>query len=103
MRVEVSAKFANMPTRTAAHTSAVNSMPGMWDMFHLIRFICQVKGLFIRCSGHMGHIRVLGRGPRAPTRNGDEHEGVSPRTEVVRGPPSLRARTRVKVYGDLNT
>lgn len=47
MRVEVSAKFASMPPRTAVHTGTVNSAPGMWDMFHLIRFICQVKGLCI--------------------------------------------------------
>ena len=38
-RVEVSAKFASMPTRTAVHTFAVNSTPGMWDAVHLIRFI----------------------------------------------------------------
>ena len=37
--VEVSAKFASMPTRQSVHTSTVNSTPGMWDRFHLIRFI----------------------------------------------------------------
>ncbi|GAA3886291.1 hypothetical protein GCM10023084_43780 [Streptomyces lacrimifluminis] len=54
-RVEVSAKFASMPTRTSVHTSTVNSTPGMWDMFHLIRFTSQVKGLFPRLRGHMAH------------------------------------------------
>jgi hypothetical protein len=46
MRVEVSAGFASMPTSTAVHTSTVNLTPGMWEMFHLIRFISQAKGLF---------------------------------------------------------
>ncbi|GGR88667.1 hypothetical protein GCM10010269_29800 [Streptomyces humidus] len=46
--VEVSAKFASMPTRTAVHTRTVNSTPGMWDTVHLNRFICEVKGL---CMG----------------------------------------------------
>ncbi|GAB1335988.1 hypothetical protein ACE1SV_25780 [Streptomyces sp. E-15] len=59
MRVEVSAKFASMPTRTSVHTRTVNSGPAMWDMFHLIRSIWQMKGLFSRVSGHMGHIRAL--------------------------------------------
>ncbi|QEV60377.1 hypothetical protein CP982_17975 [Streptomyces spectabilis] len=45
LRVTESAKFASMPTRTAAHTSAVNSMSGMWTMFHRIRLFCQAKGL----------------------------------------------------------
>lgn len=39
VRVEASAKFASMPTRTAVHTCTVNSVPVVWDMFHLIRFI----------------------------------------------------------------
>lgn len=47
MRVEVSAKFASMPTRTAVCTSTVNSTPVKWDMFHLIRFISVAKGLFM--------------------------------------------------------
>ncbi|RIH59659.1 hypothetical protein D3C59_25445 [Streptomyces sp. SHP22-7] len=55
MRVEVSAKFASMPPRTAVHTGTVNSMPVMWDMFHLIRFIWKVKGLLRRLPGHMAH------------------------------------------------
>ncbi|GGW75966.1 hypothetical protein GCM10010503_61940 [Streptomyces lucensis JCM 4490] len=59
VRVEVGAKFASMPTRTAVHTRAVNSTPGTCDTFHLIRFTCQVKGLFTRVPGHMGHIRAL--------------------------------------------
>ncbi|OSP29123.1 hypothetical protein B7767_39740 [Streptomyces sp. 13-12-16] len=42
-----------MPTRTAVHSSTVNSTPGMWDMVHLIRFISQVKGLLSRSPGHM--------------------------------------------------
>ncbi|TKT07212.1 hypothetical protein E4U92_25525 [Streptomyces galbus] len=52
----MSAKFASMPTRTAVHTRSVNSAPGMWDGFHLIRFICQVKGLFTGNRGHMRHM-----------------------------------------------
>lgn len=55
MRVEVSAKFASMPTRTAVHTFTVNSTPGMWDMVHLIRFIWLAKGLF---KGHPGHMAL---------------------------------------------
>lgn len=61
MRVEVSAKFASMPTRTPADTFTVNSTPGMWDAFHLIRFIREVKGLFTGFPGHMAHIRAPGR------------------------------------------
>ncbi|RZB17297.1 hypothetical protein StrepF001_21365 [Streptomyces sp. F001] len=57
-RVEVGAKFASMPTRTAVHTPTVNSTPGMWDMVHLIRFISQVKGLFTGPPGHMAHNRA---------------------------------------------
>ncbi|KUL40795.1 hypothetical protein ADL12_12825 [Streptomyces regalis] len=60
MRVEVSAKFASMPTRTAVCTSAVNSTPLGWDMFHLIRFICVAKGLFMGRPGHMAHNRARG-------------------------------------------
>lgn len=58
MRVEVSAKFASMPIRTAVHTRTVNLTPGMWDMVHLIRFICEAKGLFSRPPGHMAHNRA---------------------------------------------
>lgn len=58
MRVEVSAKFASMPTRTSGHTSTVNFMPAMWEMFHLIRFICEAKGLFSSRPGHMAHNRA---------------------------------------------
>jgi hypothetical protein len=58
VRVEVSAKFASMPTRRAVHTSTVNCMSGMWEMFHLIRFIWQAKGLLRRLPGHMAHNRV---------------------------------------------
>lgn len=47
MRVEVMAKFASMPTRTPAHTLAVNSTPEMWDPVHLIRFISTAKGLLM--------------------------------------------------------
>jgi len=60
VRVEASAKFASMPTRQSAHTSTVNSTPGMWDMFHLIRSISVVKGLFMRLPGHMAHNRAHG-------------------------------------------
>ncbi|TLS45834.1 hypothetical protein FE633_11765 [Streptomyces montanus] len=62
MRVGVSTKFASMPTRTAVHTSTVNLMPAMWEMFHLIRFISEVKGLLRYLPGHMAHIRA--RAPR---------------------------------------
>ncbi len=48
----MSAEFASMPTRTAVHSSTVNSTPDMWDMVHLIRFISQVKGLLNRFPGH---------------------------------------------------
>ncbi|EPD56697.1 hypothetical protein HMPREF1211_06422 [Streptomyces sp. HGB0020] len=58
MRVEVSAKFASMPTRTPGHTFTVNSAPGMWDLVHLIRFICKAKGLCTRHPGHMAHNRA---------------------------------------------
>ncbi|GGM05357.1 hypothetical protein GCM10010129_56240 [Streptomyces fumigatiscleroticus] len=58
VRVEVSAEFASMPTRTPVHTPPVNSAPGPWDVFHLIRFISQMKGLSRRLSGHMALIRA---------------------------------------------
>ncbi|GGN93512.1 hypothetical protein GCM10011579_092130 [Streptomyces albiflavescens] len=58
VRVEVSAKFASMPTRTSVHTPAVNFMSGMWAMFHLIRFIWQAKGLCRSRPGHMAHNRA---------------------------------------------
>lgn len=60
MRVEVSAEFASMPTRTAVRTFGVNSTPALWDMFHLIRFISVTKGLFMRWTGHMAHNRAHG-------------------------------------------
>lgn len=69
MRVEVSAKFASMPNRTSVHTSGVNLAPGMWDRFHLFRFIPEVKGLLIGMPGHMGHIQALKpRGTRSNAR-----------------------------------
>ena len=80
MRVEVSAKFASMPTRTAAHTRTVNSTPGMWDMFHLIRFISEVKGLFRCLPGHMAHNRA-----HTPQWNEIELLGVLPRTDSISG------------------
>lgn len=58
MRVEVSAKFASMPTRTPVHTRTVNLMSGMWAMFHLIRFISVAKGLCRSLRGHMAHNRA---------------------------------------------
>ena len=61
VRVEVSAKFASMPTRTAVHTSTVNSMPGMWDPVHLFRAIWQMKGLCMGSPGHMAHNRARKR------------------------------------------
>jgi hypothetical protein len=54
-RVEVSAKFASMPTRTSGHTSTVNSVTGWWDGFHLIRCFFEAKGLFLHHPGHMPH------------------------------------------------
>lgn len=80
MRVEVSAKFGSMPTRTAVHTRTVNSTPGMWDMFHLIRFISEVKGLFRCLPGHMAHNRA-----HKPQWNEIELLGVLPRTGSVSG------------------
>ncbi|QFZ75983.1 hypothetical protein GFH48_24400 [Streptomyces fagopyri] len=62
MRVEVRAKFASMPTSTPVHTRTVNFMSGMWEMFHLIRFICEAKGLLRSRPGHMAHNRA--RKPR---------------------------------------
>ncbi|PBC63179.1 hypothetical protein BKI49_14655 [Streptomyces sp. Tue6028] len=58
MRVEVSAKFASMPSRTPVHTFTVNLMSKMWEMFHLIRFTWQAKGLFRSRPGHMAHNRA---------------------------------------------
>ncbi|GGV81218.1 hypothetical protein GCM10010228_54090 [Streptomyces massasporeus] len=58
VRVEVSAKFASMPTRTPVHTFTVNSTPGMWDVVHLIRSIAQMKGLFMARPGHMASNRA---------------------------------------------
>ncbi|OIJ90175.1 hypothetical protein BIV24_18480 [Streptomyces colonosanans] len=58
MRVEVGAEFASMPSRRAVHTFTVNLMCGMWEMFHLIRFIWQTKGLPLGCRGHMAHHRA---------------------------------------------
>jgi hypothetical protein len=34
--------------------------PAVWDIFHLIRFIFVVKGLFMGQSGHMAHNRAHG-------------------------------------------
>lgn len=99
MRVEVSAKFASMPTRTSVHTFRVNSTPGMWDMFHLIRFTSLPKGLLSGYPGHMAHNR-----PREPLRNAIEHLGVLLRTTSVWGRrPADGPLLHVKVYADLNT
>ncbi|GAA3850296.1 hypothetical protein GCM10022207_10600 [Streptomyces lannensis] len=38
-RVEAAAEFTSMLTRTSVHTFAVNFGPGMWELFHPIRFI----------------------------------------------------------------
>ncbi|SED72781.1 hypothetical protein SAMN05216489_04252 [Streptomyces sp. 3213] len=76
----MSAEFASMPTRTSVHTRTVNSTPGMWDMFHLIRFIWEVKGLFGRLSGHMAHNRA-----HKPRWNEIELLSVLPRTGPVPG------------------
>ncbi|QEU97587.1 hypothetical protein CP970_26380 [Streptomyces kanamyceticus] len=59
MRVIERARFASMPTRTPAHTFGVNSMSGMWDMFHLIRLFSQAKGLCTRRTGHMAQQPAL--------------------------------------------
>jgi hypothetical protein len=64
VRVEVSAKCASMPTRTAVHTSAVNFTSAMWMSLHLFRCIRAMKGLCWRCRGDMGSIRA-GVGTRA--------------------------------------
>ncbi len=102
MRVEVNAKFASMPTRTAVHTWAVNSEPGMWDTFHPIRFFCQVKGLLTEIIGHMRHNRAFK--PRATRSNAEPSFSVQRSDRGLYGlgrPPG--PRLRVKVYGDLNT
>ncbi|AYL36418.1 hypothetical protein CNQ36_13850 [Streptomyces fungicidicus] len=44
----MSAGFASMPTRTAVHSSTVNSEPRWWDEVHLIRCISLTKGLLTR-------------------------------------------------------
>lgn len=62
MRVEVSAKFASMPISTSVHTSTVNFVSAIWEMFHLIRSICVTKGLLWSHPGHMAHNRA--RKPR---------------------------------------
>lgn len=99
MRVEVGAKYASMPPRTAVHTGSVNSLPGMWDMFHLIRFISQAKGLLIGVPGHMGHIRA-----REPHGTGSNTEASFSVQKICTGfGPLSWARLRVKVYADLNT
>ena len=54
VRVEVSAEFASMPTRTAVHTRTVNSMPDLGAMFHLIRFICAGERFVQRATGTHG-------------------------------------------------
>ncbi|OUD00445.1 hypothetical protein CA983_25515 [Streptomyces swartbergensis] len=58
VRVEVSAKFASMPTRTPVHTPTVNSAPAMCDVVHLIRSFTQMKGLFTARPGHMASNRA---------------------------------------------
>ncbi|GHA50625.1 hypothetical protein GCM10010372_58280 [Streptomyces tauricus] len=58
MRVEVSAKFASMPTSTPVHTRTVNLTSDMWEIFHLIRATSEVKGLCRRLPGHMAHNRA---------------------------------------------
>lgn len=98
-RVEVGAKFASMPTRTSVHTRTVNSVPGMWDMFHLIRFTWKVKGLLTGEPGHMGHIRALEA--RGTGSNTEASFCVQRVCTGLRSPPWVRLR--VKVYGDLNT
>jgi hypothetical protein len=55
VRVEAGAKFASMPTRTPVHTSAVNFVSAIWEMFHLYRFTWQAKGLCRGYPGHMAH------------------------------------------------
>jgi hypothetical protein len=98
VRVEVGAEFASMPLRTPVHTRTVNSTPGICDMFHLIRYISQVKGLFIGPRGTMAHNRVVE--PRGTRSN----VGAS---FFVQSPVRVRCPTGpllwVKVYGDLNT
>jgi hypothetical protein len=96
----VSAKFASMPTRTAAHTFTVNSAPGMWDMFHLIRFISEVKGLFMRSPGHMAQNQA--REPGTRSNSWASFSVQAPEARCGSGAPQ-GSYLLVKVYADLNT
>jgi len=71
VRVEVSAEFASMPTRTPVHTRTVNLTSDMWAFFHLIRATSKVKGLCMRLGGHMAHNRAHEprRDPAIPVRS----------------------------------
>ncbi|MEI5099563.1 hypothetical protein RB200_14440 [Streptomyces sp. PmtG] len=72
VRITESAKFASMPTRTAAHTFDVNSLSAMWAMFHLIRLSELAKGLCGGPRGHMAHQPALETArPPALDRRGD--------------------------------
>ncbi|GHH01846.1 hypothetical protein Srubr_71850 [Streptomyces rubradiris] len=93
MRVEVGAKYASMPPRTAVHTDSVNSLPGMWDMFHLIRFISQAKGLLIGVPGHMGHIRA-----REPHGTGSNTEASFSVQKICTGFGRLRGSSCVSRF-----
>ncbi|MBP5863303.1 hypothetical protein F3K40_11800 [Streptomyces sp. LBUM 1478] len=83
-RVEVSAKFASMPTSTAAHTSAVNFPSGMWMPVHLFRCIRAAKGLCPGSRGDMASNRASRRhargGPWARPERADSNESERDRT-----------------------
>lgn len=63
----------------------------MWDMFHLIRFISEAKGLFMRPPGHMAHNRAHRPHSCARVRNEIELLGVLPRTGPQRLVTGLEA------------
>ena len=121
VRVEVSAKFASMPTRTPVHTRDVNLMSGMWAMFHLIRFISAAKGLCRSLRGHMAHNRahkprrdpVIHADPCDPHVIRFASSSALERDRTPERPPSYRScaeaelrpgpYSAVRVYADLNT
>ena len=89
-----------------------------WDMFHLIRSISLMKGLFTRLPGHMAHNRarnavasrdrtVIRIASTWRARNEFELLGVLPRTGPVSTGWQVAALSGlvccVKVYADLNT
>jgi hypothetical protein len=100
VRVEVSAKFASMPPRTPVHTRTVNSTSAMWDIFHLIRCVSQVNGLFPRLPGDMAHNQTHGLTDFGTRPNFWSSSLVQALCGGSRSPGPPLA---VKVYADLNT